>query len=128
MEATNGTKMADHDFIRSGYLRQILDILPMGILILQAPAGNIVMANPEMEKIHKRQFPLPIATDEYMEWRLLSVDGRHISVILFYSQPSRPGGQAHHHFFYFLPRLRVRHFTAGVDLVRYEGHHDLGAI
>jgi PAS domain-containing protein len=64
------------DCIRSGYLRQILDILPVGILILEAPDGNIAVANPEMERIHKRKFPLPSSTDEYMEWRLFSMEGR----------------------------------------------------
>lgn len=65
-----------HEVIKSSGLEQILDILPIGVLILKAPDGNIVSANPEMERIHKRDFPMPIATDEYMEWRLFYIDGR----------------------------------------------------
>ena len=53
-----------------GFLKQILDILPVGVLILEAPLGNIIMSNEEMERIHMRKFPIPTATDEYMEWRL----------------------------------------------------------
>ena len=59
-----------------GFLRQVLDILPVGVLILEAPLGNIIMSNEEMERIHMRKFPIPTATDEYMEWRLFSMDGR----------------------------------------------------
>lgn len=59
-----------------GYLKQVLDMLPVGMIILEAPAGNIVMVNPEMERIHKRKFPLPTATDEYIEWRLFYMNGR----------------------------------------------------
>jgi PAS domain-containing protein len=58
------------------YLKQIIDMLPVGVIILEAPGGNIVMVNPEMERIHKRKFPLPTATDEYMEWRLFYMNGR----------------------------------------------------
>ena len=59
-----------------GYLQQILDILPVGVLIIEAPAGNFIVINQEMERIHKRKFSLPIGSDEYMEWRLFYIDGR----------------------------------------------------
>jgi PAS domain S-box-containing protein len=58
------------------YLKQILDILPVGVIILKAPEGNIVMANAEMDRIHGRKFPIPTSTDEYMEWRLFSMVGQ----------------------------------------------------
>ena len=59
-----------------GQLKQMLDILPVGVLILEAPLGNIIMSNEEMDRIHRRKFPFPTATDEYMEWRLFYMDGR----------------------------------------------------
>lgn len=65
-----------HEVINSGCLKQILDILPVGVLIMEAPEGEIVVANREMERIHNRDFPEPITTDDYMEWRLFSMDGR----------------------------------------------------
>lgn len=59
-----------------GFLKQLLDILPVGVLILEAPIGRIIMSNEEMDRIHLRKFPIPTVTDEYMEWRLFYMDGR----------------------------------------------------
>ena len=35
-----------------GFLKQLLDILPVGVLILEAPQGKIIMSNEEMDRIH----------------------------------------------------------------------------
>jgi PAS domain-containing protein len=59
-----------------GFLKQLLDTLPVGVLILEAPQGKIIMSNEEMDRIHQRKFPISSLTDEYMEWRLFSMDGR----------------------------------------------------
>jgi PAS domain-containing protein len=60
-----------------GWLEQLLDILPVGVMISDAE-GRYLMANPEADRINRHEFPPDSRIEDYVEWRLLYRDGKPV--------------------------------------------------
>lgn len=60
-----------------GWLKQLLDILPVGVMITDAE-GRCLTANPEADRINRQRFPPGSRIEDYVEWSLLYGDGRPV--------------------------------------------------
>ncbi len=60
-------------------LRALLDAVPVGILIAEAPSGRIVEGNNIMERILRRPVRYSESQDSYDQWRAIHPDGRPVA-------------------------------------------------
>ncbi|TLG77026.1 histidine kinase [Methylocystis sp. B8] len=60
-------------------LRALLDAVPVGILIAEAPAGRIVEGNHLMETILRRPIRYSENTESYYQWNAIHQDGRPVA-------------------------------------------------
>ena len=60
-----------------GWLEQLLDILPVGVMITDAE-GRYLMSNPEADRINRHKFLPDSIIEDYVVWRLLYRDGRPV--------------------------------------------------
>ena len=59
-------------------LRALLDAVPVGILIAEAPSGRIVEGNSLMETILRRPVRYSESTESYGQWNAIHPDGRPV--------------------------------------------------
>jgi len=59
-----------------GRLAAVLDQMPSGVIIAEAPSGRLLSANPQVERIWGRPFFAAAAVDEYRAYPGLHPDGR----------------------------------------------------
>ena len=60
-------------------LRALLDAVPVGILIAEAPSGRIVEGNRLMESILRRPVRYSESTESYHQWNAILADGRPVA-------------------------------------------------
>ncbi|QRN97812.1 PAS domain S-box protein [Archangium violaceum] len=57
-------------------LKAVLQQLPQGVLLAEAPSGRILMANEQMERIHRRPVPPDWGPEQYTAFTGFHPDGR----------------------------------------------------
>jgi PAS domain-containing protein len=72
-----GNSLSSQARAEHGWLEQLLDILPVGVMITDA-GGRCLMTNPEADRINRHKFPPNSSIEDYVEWRLLYWDGRPV--------------------------------------------------
>jgi len=58
-----------HTEAESSWLKTVLDRMPAGVIIGEAPSGELLLANKQAEQIWERPIPLGAGTAEYREYR-----------------------------------------------------------
>jgi PAS domain S-box-containing protein len=59
-------------------LEAVLRNMPAGIVIAEAPSGKIRMVNQRMDDIFRHKFPMSSCIEDYGEWGVFQVEGRHL--------------------------------------------------
>jgi len=59
-------------------LQKVLDNLPAGVVLAEAPSGRIIFSNAQLERILRQPLPLGSSLQEYGEWKGFHPDGRPV--------------------------------------------------
>jgi len=61
-----------------GILRAVLEQMPSGVVVAEAPSGRLILSNTQTGRIWRRPLPMLVRSEEYAEWEAYRPDGRRV--------------------------------------------------